>query len=84
MIALVFAAVCIAMPVRSILKRCVSANDALEDQTLYKEKALTFSEDYDKSNPLTRQRGFIRMLKLEMEDAEKAGDKDRVEMIKKQ
>lgn len=72
------------MPVRSILKRCVNATEALEDATLYKDKALTFSEDYDKANPLTRQRGYLRVLELELADAEQEGDEARVEMVKQQ
>ena len=53
--------------------KCIDEDMALEDQTLYRDKALYFSTDYDKANPLTSQKGQLRLLDLQIEKEERDG-----------
>lgn len=54
---------CCLLPVRTIIYK-FKKEVAEEENTAYKEIALTFPSDYDKENPLTMQKGQLRLLDL--------------------
>lgn len=75
-VSLVLACCCLLMPWRLLMGKCIDEDTALEDQTLYRDKALYFSTDYDKANPLTSQKGQLRLLDLQIEKEEREGGQD--------
>jgi len=42
----------------------------------------TFPTDYDKENPLTKKKGQERWLNIQIQQAEDAGDTDKVKFLK--
>ena len=48
--------------------------EALDVNKTYDSLALSFPSDYDKENPLTTKQGQIRILELQIREAEKIGD----------
>lgn len=52
-----------------------------EENTSYKEIALTFPSDYDKENPLTMQKGQMRLLDLQIEKAKAEGNDDLINQL---
>jgi hypothetical protein len=42
---------------------------------------MRFPTDYDKENPLTKKRGNERWLKMQIAEAEKSGDTDKVKAL---
>lgn len=72
-VALVIAVVCICLPIRSLLKKCIDSDEEEGDTTAYEEKVLQFTDDYDISNPLTSKKGRLRLIDLQIAKLEKQG-----------
>ena len=66
---------------RLLIKSFVNFAEALQNDSLYRENALTFASDYDRSNPLTQASGAARLLNLQIERATKSGDLKTVENL---
>ena len=62
-----FAIICIFCPYRWMINKCIEKNEALESEIKYRDVFLTFSTDYDKENPLTAQKGYLRIIEIQME-----------------
>ena len=60
---------------------CVKGFDTDEYNVDYKTNVMKFPTDYDKENPLTQKRGNERWLKIQIEEAEKSGDTEKVKML---
>jgi hypothetical protein len=72
--------VCCLCPIRTIIYKC-KKDVAEEENTAYKEIALTFPSDYDKENPLTMQKGQLRLLDLQIEKAKAEGNDDLINQL---
>jgi len=83
-IGVVIAFVCVILPIRSCINRRINKKEALDNDNEYDSLALTFSTDYDKENPLTIKKGKLRLLQMQISRAEKDGNNDEIEMLKKQ
>ena len=87
LVALGLTCLCILAPIRSIVGAfCVRGldrenRDASKD---YMNKVMSFPTDYDKENPLTRKQGALRWLSIQIAQAEKAGESEKVEALKAQ
>lgn len=87
LVALGLTCCCILVPIRSMIAAfCVTTidreqRDASKD---YLNKVLTFPTDYDKENPLTKKQGQLRWLAIQIQQAEKAGETEKVEALKQQ
>jgi len=68
------------MPVRTLIYK-FRTEVAEEENTSYKEIALTFPSDYDKENPLTMQKGQMRLLDLQIEKAKAEGNDDLINQL---
>ena len=55
-VALIFALICFVLPFRSLLD-CMFNSEEADDDRQYKKVCHTFSSDYDRENPLTKQKG---------------------------
>ena len=61
---------CILCPIRTCLKNFLNTNAIDESKVKYREKATTFSECYDKSNPLSSKKGTLRLIGLQIDSIE--------------
>lgn len=62
---MVCAILCICGPIRAIIRRRLSNEEEDEvDDSIYSDRVLQFTDDYDISNPLTAKKGRIRLLEL--------------------
>ena len=68
-VALVITFLCICLPIRTCINHFLRGDNFAANDKTYEEMALTFATDYDKENPLTRQKGHRRLLKKELEIA---------------
>lgn len=73
-ILLLIVAVIVAMPLRWLSHLIIGQSDVnKEEETKYSDVALKFSSDYDKANPLTRQKGLDRLHKLQIDKMKENG-----------
>ena len=75
-IALIMAAICVILPMRTIIRKCVDEDEEDGDKTTYLEKVLQFTDDYDTSNPLTSKKGRLRLIDIQIAKIEKSGGED--------
>ena len=54
------------------MKNFLDSNATDDAKTKYREKATTFSECYDKSNPLSSKKGTIRLIGIQIASMEEA------------
>jgi len=72
---LFLALACLLCPWRTCIGASVDKADVNSDNTTtYNERALYFPSDYDRENPLTKKQGELRILGLQIAEAEKEGD----------
>ena len=85
-VAFVFALICVLCPFRSCINWNLRDAQDFQQETVkdYKEVALSFPTDYDKSNPLTSKQGQIRMLDMQIEDARASGNEEAIKMFEGQ
>jgi len=76
-----FACLCIICPIRSCINRTVNKHDALDIDMTYSDLALMFPTDYDKENPLTKGKGQLRLMEMQMSNET---DEDKKELLKQQ
>lgn len=78
-LALLVALVCLLCPWRTCIAGFVDKDDVNADNTTtYHERALCFQTDYDRENPLTKKKGELRILNLQIDEAKKGGDEQQV------
>lgn len=83
--ALLIALGCVLCPWRTCIGRCGGTADVNEDvKTTYNERVLYFPTDYDRENPLTKKQGDLRVLSIQIAEAEKGGDKEQVAALEQQ
>lgn len=75
-VSFIVACICICCPFRYLINRFIDEDEVLQNETKYRDVALTFSSDYDKENPLTSQKGQLRLLDLQIEKAKLGGNSD--------
>jgi hypothetical protein len=75
---------CIVLPLRTFINRCVDKNEVLNDEKTYDSLALVFNTDYDKENPLTIKKGQKRLLDMQISQAKENGDEETVAMLEQQ
>lgn len=62
------------LPIRSCINRLINKKSVnVEETTPYREVALNFPGDYDRENPLTKQKGIERLHNLHIELLKKDG-----------
>lgn len=66
---------CCLCPIRTILYK-LKKDVVEEENTSYADIALSFPSDYDKENPLTMQKGQLRLLDLQIAKAKAEGNED--------
>jgi hypothetical protein len=78
-----FAFICICIPYRSCIGACFggAAEANAENIKEYKDVALTFPSDYDKANPLTSVQGQVRLLDIQIENAQSTGNEEALKML---
>ena len=79
-IAFIFALVCFILPFRSIINHC-NTDEGESDDRSYIQVCHKFQSDYDRENPLTKQRGIQRLLNIQLDQAEKDNDDEKMQQI---
>lgn len=77
----------ILFPFRILINRSVNSSQALnveDEKRTYSNLALTFSSDYDRENPLTVKKGTLRLIELQMKQAQETGDESQIEALRQQ
>jgi hypothetical protein len=52
----------ILVPVRTLIYNVLGSNEALLEESEYKDNFLNFFSDYDRENPITKREGAKRLL----------------------
>jgi len=82
LVALGISCLCIVLPFRLIIQAfCVKEFESEDYNESYNGKVMKFPTDYDKENPLTKQRGNERLLKMQIAEAEKNGNTEKVKAL---
>lgn len=83
LIVLVLVFVIVMLPLRALTQMCSlkSVLNNKENETLYRDIALTFQTDYDKANPLTRQKGIERLHQIHVQKLKAAGQQEELRKL---
>jgi len=76
---LIIAIIMILIPIRSCINKCYEGNIAYAEET-YDQKFLSFSEDYDRENPVTKNDGLVRIMEKKLSMATTEEEKKQLQM----
>jgi len=66
------------MPIRSIIYYCLGSNEALLEESEYRDNFLNFFSDYDRENPITKREGAKRLLEFRKQIIDQIQDSDMI------
>lgn len=76
---LIFSIILILLPIRSFINRCHEGDRAYAKET-YDQKFLSFSSDYDRENPVSKNDGLVRMMEKKLSMAKTDEEKKQLQM----